>query len=57
MDLCHNKSKNNDQLIKVFNFFDNDKKGFVTRIEAESLLHPVILTKNFYGNATHISQQ
>jgi len=57
MDLCNYKSRSQGNLIRVFNFLDSDKKGFVTRIEAEVLLHPIILAKNYHGNAVHISQQ
>lgn len=42
MSLCDYRSKENGKLIKVFNFLDTDRKGFVTRVETEYLINPLI---------------
>jgi len=43
MQICNYKSPESGKLIKVFNFLDAEKKGFVTKLEIEMLLHPLIL--------------
>ena len=43
MQICNYKSPENGKLIKVFNFLDAEKKGFVTKLEIEMLLHPLII--------------
>lgn len=57
MSMCDYKSKENGKLIKVFNFLDTDRKGFITRLETEFLTHPSISIKNYQNTALNLSRQ
>ncbi|KAL4508502.1 hypothetical protein ABPG72_003806 [Tetrahymena utriculariae] len=57
MSICDYKSKENGKLIQVFNFLDVDRKGFITRLETEHLIHSSILKKNYLNTALNLSKQ
>ena len=42
MDLCNYKSKDSGHLIYIFNYLDNERKGFTTRFEVEVLIFPMV---------------
>ncbi|EAR99354.3 hypothetical protein TTHERM_00131220 (macronuclear) [Tetrahymena thermophila SB210] len=57
MSICDYKSKENGKLIQVFNFLDVDRKGFITRLETEHLIHTSIIKKNYHNTALNLSKQ
>ncbi|KAL4456857.1 hypothetical protein ABPG74_014495 [Tetrahymena malaccensis] len=57
MSICDYKSKENGKLIQVFNFLDVDRKGFITRLETEHLIHSSIIKKNYHNTALNLSKQ
>jgi len=55
MQICNYKSPESGRLIKAFNFLDTEKKGFVTKLEVETLLHPRIVFKNYHNSAVNLA--